>query len=178
MAGKVMTSGSSWVARSMNDSTSSTPAKVKYRAKRASRTPLASVGSAATNFHQIAAASSAAQSSTTGWRAENGARQVRQRPRRRRYERIGMLSAARTGAPQPSQREAGRTTDSPRGTRSMQTLKKLPHRAPNTPASAVARGDERNPALSPMRVDAKVGGALQGNKVFSPAVLLTLALST
>ena len=54
-----------------------------------------------------------------------------------------MLSAARTGAPQLRQREPGRTTDSPRGTRTMATLKKLPHTAPNSPAVTTAEGRRR-----------------------------------
>src|SRR5579863_3701880 len=100
-----------------------------------------------------------------------GARQARQRPRRTRYDRIGMLSAARMGAPQLPQRDPGRTTDSPRGTRAMTTLKKLPQTAPNSPATAVAQGDDRRKArLSPMRVDAKVPGALKGNYVAALAV--------
>ena len=49
-----------------------------------------------------------------------------------RYERSGMLSAARIGVPQLAQRDRGRTIDSPAGTRAMQTLKKLPQTAPNS----------------------------------------------
>src|SRR6185312_188307 len=85
---------------------------------------------------------------------------------------MGTLSNARTGAPQVGQREPGRTTDSPRGTRTMATLKKLPQIAPNNPAVAVAQADERKPRPSPMRVDAKVPGALKGNYVVAVAVSL------
>ena len=46
-----------------------------------------------------------------------------------------MLSTARTGVPQLAQREPGRTIDWPAGMRAMQTLKKLPHTAPNSAAS-------------------------------------------
>ena len=54
------------------------------------------------------------------------------------------------GAPQLPQREAGRTTDSPRGTRAMTTLKKLPQTAPNSPAAAVRPGrrQEKGEALT------------------------------
>jgi hypothetical protein len=51
------------------------------------------------------------------------------------------LSQARTVLPHEKQCDAGRTTDSPRGTRAMQTLKKLPHSAPNTPATTSAAGE-------------------------------------
>ncbi len=61
-----------------------------------------------------------------------------------------MLSKARTEAPQAAQREPGRTTDSCFGTRSMQTLRKLPQTAPKSPAKAMASGDDRKAALSPM----------------------------
>ena len=45
----------------------------------------------------------------------------------------------------------------------MQTLKKLPHTAPNTPAVESAHGEQSNTSASLMSVDAKVGAALQGN---------------
>ena len=51
------------------------------------------------------------------------------------------MSSARTGAPHAPQRDPGRTMDCPKGTRSMQTLKKLPHTAPNTAAAATANAD-------------------------------------
>ena len=57
-----------------------------------------------------------------------------------------MLSQARTGAPQLPQRDPGRTTDSPLGTRAMTTLKKLPQIAPHTAATAMAAGVERKSA--------------------------------
>ena len=53
-----------------------------------------------------------------------------------------MLSNARTGAWHAKQCDPGLTTDNPRGTRAMQTLRKLPHRAPQSPAKAMAPGDE------------------------------------
>ncbi len=42
-----------------------------------------------------------------------------------------------------AQREPGRTIDSPRGTRTMQTLKKLPQTAPNSPAVTTREGRRR-----------------------------------
>ena len=57
---------------------------------------------------------------------------------------MGMLSTGRTAVPQDMQRDAGRTTDWPSGTRAMQTLKKLPQIAPHSPASTIAPGDVRN----------------------------------
>ena len=84
-----------------------------------------------------------------------------------------MLSAARTGAAQWGQRDPGRTIDSPRGTRTMATLKKLPQTAPNSPAITTPRGeDDRKARLSPMPLDAKVPGALRGNYVAALAVSL------
>ena len=53
-----------------------------------------------------------------------------------------MLSTARTGAWQAKQCDPGRTTDSPRGTRAMHTLRKLPQIAPHNPASATAPPDD------------------------------------
>jgi hypothetical protein len=58
-----------------------------------------------------------------------------------KYERIGMLSQARTGCPHVMQREAGLTTDSPRGTRATTTFRKLPQTAPNTAAITAAAGE-------------------------------------
>jgi hypothetical protein len=83
-----------------------------------------------------------------------------------------MLSAARTGVAQCGQREPGRTIDSPRGIRTMATLKKLPQTAPNSPAATTPKEEERNARLSPMALDAKVPGALRGNYVAALAVLL------
>src|SRR3954466_5346780 len=54
------------------------------------------------------------------------------------------------GVPQLPQREPGGTIDRPAGMRAMQTLKKLPHTAPNTAASAVANGDDTRAAISSM----------------------------
>ena len=91
----------------------------------------------------------------------------------------GRLSAARIGVPQAGQRDPGRTTDCPSGTRAITTLQKLPQIAPNTAASAVASGDDRRAAVSSMRLDAKVPGALKGNYtvvVLRFAALLVLAV--
>jgi hypothetical protein len=62
-----------------------------------------------------------------------------------------MLSRGRTGAPQAMQREPGRTTDCPSGTRAMHRPKKLPQIAPNTAAAAIATGDARKGALPSIR---------------------------
>ncbi len=67
------------------------------------------------------------------------------------------------GVPQARHRDPGRTTDCPSGTRAITTLQKLPQMAPKTAASAVAIGDDRRAAVSSMRLDAKVPGALKGN---------------
>ena len=61
-----------------------------------------------------------------------------------------MLSKARIGTPQLPQRDPGRTIDRPAGMRAMQTLKKLPHTAPNTAATAVVNGDDSRAAISSM----------------------------
>src|ERR687894_1956817 len=67
-----------------------------------------------------------------------GSPQRRQRPRSRSHESTGTLSYGAIGAPQPGQRERGRTSDSPRGRRWITTFRKLPMSAPRTPASATA----------------------------------------
>jgi hypothetical protein len=59
-----------------------------------------------------------------------------------------MLSQGFTVRPQEKQCDAGRTTDSPRGTRAMHTLKKLPRSVPNTPA-VISRAGELSQDGSP-----------------------------
>ena len=60
------------------------------------------------------------------------------------------------------QREAGRTIDSPRGTRAITTLKKLPHRAPHTAAAATAAGvDRKSVRASTFRSGPGVGSMLR-----------------
>jgi len=59
-----------------------------------------------------------------------------------------MLSTGRTAMPHAMQCDPGRTTESPLGTRAMQTLKKLPQIAPHRPASTMAIGEVRNARLS------------------------------
>ncbi len=51
-----------------------------------------------------------------------------------------MLSYQEMGVPQPGQRDRGRTTDSPAGTRAMTTFRKLPTTAPTTTAQPAAKG--------------------------------------
>src|SRR5829696_2026892 len=67
-----------------------------------------------------------------------GARQARQRTRSSRQPSTGTLSCQATGWPQAGQREPGRTSDSPRGTRWMTTLAKEPKARPSRPASTAA----------------------------------------
>jgi hypothetical protein len=55
--------------------------------------------------------------STNGYRALIAAPQLRQRPRRKSHETTGMLSYGLTGVPQDGHRDAGVTSDSPRGSR-------------------------------------------------------------
>ena len=74
---------------------------------------------------------------------------------------MGTLSRARTGTPHAPQREPGRTTDCPSGTRTMQTLKKLPQIAPKTAAATMANGDDSQAALSAMPGNAKVSAGLK-----------------
>ena len=50
------------------------------------------------------------------------------------------MSRAATGAPQPGHRERGRTIDSSRGRRWMQTLAKLPTTSPKAKAEAPQKG--------------------------------------
>jgi hypothetical protein len=59
-----------------------------------------------------------------------GAAQARQRPRRTRNERIGMLSYQVMAAPHPGHAEAGLHTLRRSGTRAMTTFRKLPIRRP------------------------------------------------
>jgi hypothetical protein len=51
---------------------------------------------------------------------------------------MGMLSRAHTRLPHAKQCEAGLTTDMPSGTRTIHTLRKLPHSAPKPAAASVA----------------------------------------
>src|SRR5215208_3724195 len=63
-----------------------------------------------------------------------GARQCRQRPRSSSQPSTGRLSRQPTGSPQDGQHQAGRTIDSPRGTRWMTTLANDPKASPSSPA--------------------------------------------
>src|SRR5689334_6771440 len=76
----------------------------------------------------------AVASSTSGYWIEIGSPQFRQRPRSSSHETTGMLSYARMPLPQRGQRDRGRMTDCSAGSRTMQTLRKLPNSAPNSAA--------------------------------------------
>src|SRR3954452_952095 len=58
--------------------------------------------------------------------------QCRQRPRSTSQDSTGTLSRGEIGVSQPGQCEGGRTTDSPRGTRQMTTLRKEPMTRPRS----------------------------------------------
>ena len=62
---------------------------------------------------------------------------------------MGRLSYQAMGVEQRGQRERGRTTDSYSPRRWMATLKKLPHSAPSTPASAQPHGGRTSSASGP-----------------------------
>jgi len=84
--------------------------------------------------------SSAVPASTSGYRGEIGAAQLRQWPLSASHERIGTLSYGRTGVPQEVQRERGLTSDSRRGRRYVTTLRNEPNTAPITPARVASMG--------------------------------------
>src|SRR6266508_5480778 len=67
-----------------------------------------------------------------------GARQRRQRPRSRAQLTSGMLSRGAIALPHEGQREAGRTSDSLRGTRWITTFANDPNTRPSRPASMAA----------------------------------------
>src|SRR3954453_17562538 len=75
-------------------------------------------------------------SSTRGYLGLIRALQCRQRARRSSQDTTGTLSLGAIGAPHEGQGHRGRTTDSPRGTRQMTTLRNDPMSRPNTPQKA------------------------------------------
>src|SRR3954468_16737802 len=64
---------------------------------------------------------------------EIGLPQWRHRPRRSSQDTTGMSSRGVIGSPHLGQCDRGRTTDSPRGTRQITTLRNDPISRPNTP---------------------------------------------
>src|SRR5262245_59783818 len=84
----------------------------------------------------IAANTSPAHSSTVGYKNEIRARHKRQRPPSSAKLMSGMLSKALIGALQAPQCDPGKTIDSPRGTRWITTLRKLPKISQMTKAEA------------------------------------------
>src|SRR3546814_2965965 len=64
---------------------------------------------------------------------------ARQRPRRSRYERNGMLSTGAIRVPHAGQLEAPRTRDCPRGTRWTTTLRKEPKTPPRSEERRVGK---------------------------------------
>src|SRR6476661_9675196 len=84
----------------------------------------------------------AVSSSISGYWTEIGAWQPRQRPRSTSHDTMGMLSYHRSPTPHLGQCDGGRTIDSLGSApqRRMQTLRKLPITAPNTPAMTMNNG--------------------------------------
>src|SRR5918992_848928 len=68
--------------------------------------------------------------------------QLRQRPRRRSQERTGTLSYGAMATPHDGQDEPGLTSDSPRGSRWMTTLRKRPRIAPATAEKMISRAED------------------------------------
>src|SRR5262249_40868691 len=68
----------------------------------------------------------AVTSSTATYRGEMRTPQLRQRPRRSRYDRTGTLSRGAIAEPQLMQADPGGTSDLRNGTRAATTLRKLP----------------------------------------------------
>src|SRR5437899_2864201 len=64
--------------------------------------------------------------------------QTRQRPRRRRYEKSGMLSRRSIGVAHAMHAEAGRTMERRSGTRAATTFRKLPSARPGKKAARAA----------------------------------------
>src|SRR5208282_640439 len=95
--------------------------------------PHASVGP---NASAHAANSAPVRNSTTGYSAEIGVLQFRQRPRNTSQLSSGTLSYGAIGFPHLGQCEGGRTMDSPAGIRRMHTFRKLPTTRPSTKAKA------------------------------------------
>src|SRR3954466_15957705 len=69
-----------------------------------------------------------------------GVSQSRQRPRRRTYERSGMLSRERISAPQCMHDDRGFTIERLRGSRAATTFMKLPTARLGTKATAASPG--------------------------------------
>ena len=74
---------------------------------------------------------------------EIAAWQTRQLPRSKSQLSIGTLSQGRIGALQARQRDAGATMDSCRGSRTMQTLRKLPKSKPAAAAAEIKMKNEK-----------------------------------
>ena len=114
-------------------------------------------------------------SSTSGYAGGIRAPQVRQRPRSASQAASGTFSNQRSGRPQAMQAEAGETTDCERGSRWMQTLRKLPTARPAAASSngiagavmvracrrpaCIAYGGTRQRASSRASARSKNGGA-------------------
>src|SRR5438128_11878003 len=76
-----------------------------------------------------------------------GAPQARQRPRRRRYEKSGMLSRRSIGVAHDMHAEAGRTIERRSGTRAATTFKKLPRARPGKNAARAVATELSREAL-------------------------------
>src|SRR3954470_22267684 len=105
---------------------------------------------------------------------EIGLPQCRQRPRRSSQDTTGMSSRGVIGSSHLGQCDRGRTTDSPRGTRQMTTLRNDPMSSPNTPHTTaryvvtassyrgcVANGFATQPSVQNLALVEDVGGVGQ-----------------
>ena len=97
-----------------------------------------------------AAIEQAVTSSTTGYLHGIATPQLRQRPRRRRYEITGMLSRGAIGVSHDGHADGGWTIDRPTGSRAATTFRKLPTASPGTNATAASNA-------RPSSIDAAFG---------------------
>ena len=95
-----------------------------------------------------AATSSAVSSSTAGYCQPIACAQLRQRPRRSRYESTGMLSRGAIGASHDGQADGGWTIDRPSGSRDVDHVEEAPDREAREKRSASTRSDHAWPAFT------------------------------
>src|SRR3546814_53855 len=102
----------------------------------------------------------AVRSSTAGYSTEIGSAQCRHRPRRRSQDTVGILSYQAIGRAQRGKSGRGRTTDWLAGSRTMQTVRKLPTIAPNRPSRPTTSSSSFTRNL--VEKDARGHGDVQG----------------
>src|SRR6266542_2209550 len=133
--GSTIDFGSRRQSRSISDSAIPTAAKYRYAGSALSRCSRSSRTARAANTTAVA-------NSTSGYRRLIGASQSAHLPRSSSQPNTGTLCRLRIGRPQEGQRDAGRTSDPPRGTRYTTTFRNEPTASPSsvTSGSSAASG--------------------------------------